>query len=109
MPFSWVAADTVYGVGDIGQALRRAGKGYVLGVKSDHRFNAWIGKPPVAGSAEAIANGLAPTAWTCLSAGDGTKGARLYDWAYCELADLDGADDQTRSVDAGAPDPAQPG
>ena len=96
VPFSWVAADTVYGVGDIGQALRRAGKGYVLGVKTDHLFNSWIGKPPVAGTAEAIANGLAPTAWTRLSAGDGTKGARLYDWAYCELADLDGAaSDQT--------------
>ncbi len=38
MPFAWVAADTVYGVGDIEQALRRAGKGYVLGVKGDHPF-----------------------------------------------------------------------
>jgi SRSO17 transposase len=24
-----------------------------------------------------------------LSAGDGTKGARLHDWVYCELADLE--------------------
>jgi SRSO17 transposase len=93
VPFSWVAADTVYGVGDIEMALRRAGKGYVLGVKTDHKFNSWAGKPPVAGTAEAIADGLAPSAWTRLSAGEGTKGARLYDWAYCELADLDGADD----------------
>jgi SRSO17 transposase len=31
MPFAWVAADAVYGVGDIEQVLRRAGKGYVLG------------------------------------------------------------------------------
>ena len=96
VPFSWVAADTVYGVGDIEMALRRAGKGYVLGTKTDHTFNSWVGKPLVAGTAEAIANGLAPSAWTRLSAGDGTKGARLYDWAYCELADLDGAGyDQT--------------
>lgn len=28
-------------------------------------------------------------AWQRLSAGKGTKGARLHDWAYCELADLD--------------------
>ena len=34
VPFTWVAADTVYGVGDIEMALRRAGKGYVLGVSS---------------------------------------------------------------------------
>ena len=33
VPFSFVAADTVYGVGDIEMALRRAGKGYVLGVE----------------------------------------------------------------------------
>ena len=29
VPFSWVAAESVYGVGDIEMALRRAGKGYV--------------------------------------------------------------------------------
>ena len=92
VPFAFVAADTVYGVSDIEMALRRAGKGYVLGVKSDHAFNSWIGKPPVAGTAEAIADGLAAAAWTRLSAGEGAKGARQYDWAYCELADLDGAD-----------------
>src|SRR6476659_7735755 len=31
VPFKWVAGDTVYGVGDIEQQLRRAGKGYVSG------------------------------------------------------------------------------
>lgn len=31
VPFSWVAADSVYGVGEIEMALRRAGKGCVLG------------------------------------------------------------------------------
>ena len=30
VPFRWVAADSVYGVGDIEHDLRRAGKGYVL-------------------------------------------------------------------------------
>ncbi len=39
VPFSFVAADTVYGVGDIEMALRRAGKGYVLGVKSNQPFH----------------------------------------------------------------------
>ena len=90
VPFAWVAADTVYGVGDVELGLRRAGKGYVLGVKTDHAFHSWIGKPEVAGTAEAIADRLPASAWTRLSAGEGTKGARLYDWAYCELADLDG-------------------
>jgi SRSO17 transposase len=89
VPFSWVAADAVYGVGDVEQALRRAGKGYVLGVRSDHHFGSWSGKPAVAGTAAQIARDLEPGAWQRLSAGEGTKGARLHDWAYCELADLD--------------------
>ena len=46
VPFKWVAGDTVYGVGDIEQQLRRAGKGYVLGVSSAHVFQSW-GKRPI--------------------------------------------------------------
>ncbi|WP_439896130.1 IS701 family transposase [Rhizobium aegyptiacum] len=54
VPFSWVAADAVYGVGDVEGTLRRACKGYVLGVKSDHHFGSWSGKPPVAGTAQEV-------------------------------------------------------
>ena len=98
VPFSWVAADAVYGVGDVEQALRRACKGYVLGVRSDHHFGSWAGKPAVAGTAREIARDLEPVAWRRLSAGEGTKGARLHDWAYCELADLDADEyDETKS------------
>jgi SRSO17 transposase len=98
VPFAWVAADSVYGVGDVEQALRRAGKGYVLGVNSTHPFRSWQRKPVVGGTAEAIARNLDPAAWQRLSAGDGSKGARLHDWAYCELADLDAAEyDKDRS------------
>jgi SRSO17 transposase len=92
VPFSWVAADSVYGVGDIEMALRRKAKGYVLGVSAKHRFNSWSRKLAVAGTAETIADHLDPSAWQRLSAGDGTKGERLYDWAYCELADLEAAE-----------------
>ena len=92
VPFAWVAADSVYGVGDIEQVLRRTGKGYVLGVKSDHHFGSWSGKLAVAGRADEIAQELDPAAWQRLSAGEGTKGARLHDWAYFELADLDAAE-----------------
>jgi SRSO17 transposase len=92
VPFRWVAADTVYGVGDIERDLRRAGKGYVLGVNSNHRFTSW-GKPQrVAGSAEEIAKTRQPSDWRRLSAGAGTKGPRLHDWCYLELADLAGGE-----------------
>jgi SRSO17 transposase len=92
VPFAWVAADSAYGVGEVETALRRAGKGYVLGVNATHPFTSWIGKPEVAGTAEEIARGLDDTAWRRLSAGEGTKGPRLYDWAYLELADLDASE-----------------
>ena len=98
VPFAWVAADSVYGVGDVERALRRAGKGYVLGVGSNHHFGSWHGKPAIAGRADEIAQSFDPTAWQRLSAGDGTKGARLHDWIYCELADLDASEyDEGRS------------
>jgi SRSO17 transposase len=89
VPFGWVAGDSIYGVGEIEIALRRAGKGYVLGVNASHPFGSWGDKPLLAGTAEAIARGLGEAAWQRLSAGAGSKGERLYDWAYCELADLD--------------------
>jgi SRSO17 transposase len=39
VPFNWVAAESVYGVGAIETALRHAGKGYVPGVKVNHLFH----------------------------------------------------------------------
>ncbi len=92
VPFAWVAADTVYGVGEIETALRRAGKGYVLGVKSGHAFTSWDRTPSVSGTAEAIALSLDGATWRRLSAGEGTKGPRHHDWAYLNLADLDAAE-----------------
>jgi SRSO17 transposase len=89
VPFSFVAADSVYGTGDIETALRKAGKGYVLGVASNHVFRSWGKKQLIGGTAAKIAENLAKNAWRRLSAGEGTKGPRLHDWAYLELADLD--------------------
>lgn len=90
VPFSFVAADSVYGTGDIETLLRKAGKGYVLGVASNHVFRSWGKKQLVGGTAAEIAQTLPKRAWRRLSAGEGTKGLRLHDWAYLELADLDG-------------------
>src|SRR6186997_157611 len=41
VPFAWVTADTVYGTGAVEMALRRAGKGYVLGVAATSQFTSW--------------------------------------------------------------------
>ena len=93
VPFQWVAADSVYGVGEVEQTLRQAGKGYVLGVTSAHRFNSWGKTPRVGGTALAIAAACEPGDWQRLSAGAGTKGPRLHDWCYLELADLEAGHD----------------
>src|SRR5436190_3714659 len=90
VPFKWVAGDTVYGVGDIEQQLRRAGRGYVLGVSSAHVFRSWGKRQSVAGTAADIARTRRSSDWKRLSAGAGTKGPRLHDWCYLELADLGG-------------------
>ena len=96
VPFRWVAADTVYGVGDIERDLRQAGKGYVLGVSSTHWFSSWGKKRPIAGTAEEISRTRRPADWKRLSAGAGTKGPRLHEWCYLELADLNAGHDENR-------------
>jgi SRSO17 transposase len=45
--------------------------------------------PGHAGRAGADDQAAQRAAWQRLSAGEGTKGPRLYNWAYLELADLD--------------------
>jgi SRSO17 transposase len=89
VPFAFVAADSVYGTGDIETMLRKAGKGYVLGVAANHVFRSWGKKQLIGGSAAKIAQSLPKSAWRRLSSGEGTKGPRLHDWAYLELANLD--------------------
>jgi SRSO17 transposase len=98
-PFACVAADSVYGVGSLETALRRAGKGYVFGVAKNHGVNSWgKAKPIIAETAKSVPQGLATSEWKRLPGGEGTKGPRLYDWAYVELADLEASDFDTRRL-----------
>ena len=75
VPCAFVVGDSVYGADS---ALRRAiatsGRGYVLAVRSAQH----LGCKPVADWLEDVP----ARAWRRLSAGDGAKGPRLYDWAY---------------------------
>jgi SRSO17 transposase len=76
VPFAWVAADSVYRVGEVEMVLRRAGKGYVLGVAGTAQFNSW--DKPVAGTAEAIAAALPTSRWVRRRRRDqGTPALRL--------------------------------
>jgi SRSO17 transposase len=86
--FAWAAGASVCGVGAVEMALRRAYKGSVPGVTGQHQCWSWGGRDPISGTAEDIAPALTPSEWIRLSAGAGTEGPRLYDWAYLELATL---------------------
>ena len=85
---AWVAADEVYGHDS---KLRRFLEGrqmaYVLAVASDQRL--W--QPDLTQHrVDAIARSLPGQAWRRLSAGCGSKGERLYDWALMRFSEQDG-------------------
>src|SRR4051794_32945838 len=57
VPFAWVTADTVYGVGEIELALRGASKGCVFGVTRPPSFWVLGGEGGGAGAAAGVATG----------------------------------------------------
>jgi SRSO17 transposase len=63
-----------------------------LGVHANYWFGSWNAEILATGEAKDIAEALPVAFWKRLSAGHGTKGERLYDWAYCPLADLEAAE-----------------
>jgi SRSO17 transposase len=75
VPCRWVTGDSVYGADyALRRCTERSGRGYVLAVTSRQRLGFktgadWLEDVP--------SNG-----WQRLSAGDGAKGPRLYDWAW---------------------------
>ena len=74
VPFAWITGDSVYGADHaIRRWAERHGRGYVLAVTSGQR----LGLRPVT----TWIKGLRKRDWQRLSAGDGAKGPRLYDWA----------------------------
>ena len=83
LPCRWVAADSVYG-GDYALRLwlERQPLGYVLAVTSKQRA------PMGFDTVKERATGFTATDWQRLSAGDGAKGPRLYDWAHKTYASL---------------------
>lgn len=75
VPCAWVVADSVYGADHaLRRGIERRGCGYVLAVTSAQR----LGLKPVADWLDDVP----AEAWRRLSAGDGAKGPRLYDWAW---------------------------
>jgi SRSO17 transposase len=86
VPAGWVTADEVYG----GDARLRAwledhDLAYVLAVKATQPLWAHGEQGPAELPAGQLVAGLPARAWRRLSAGDGAKGPRGYDWARVTL------------------------
>lgn len=83
MPCAYVLADALYGSDKRLRALlERREQPHVLAVRSNERLMA--GSLQTRTAAE-IADAMAPGDWQRLTAGEGAKGPRLYDWARIRL------------------------
>ena len=81
VPFAWMTGDSVYGSDHrLRRLIERHGRGYVLAVTSAQH----LGLKPV----EDWLEDVPARGWQRLSAGDGAKGPRLYDWAYLPYRSL---------------------
>ena len=82
VPAQWVVGDTVYGYDEMRSWLEEQGRNYVLAVPETHAV--WIaGQSQPVGLVAAL---LPADAWTVLSAGEGSQGPRLYEWAWLSLS-----------------------
>ena len=86
VPCEWVLGDEVYGADRRLRAmLEERGKPYLLTIRSNDALEAELDGGVGRHEAAALARALPPRAWRRLSAGAGTKGERLYDWARVRL------------------------
>ena len=82
-PFAWVTADEVYGQPEpLRDYLERERISYVMAVRRTEKVAMTTGTS----TAETVI-GAPKTQWHRISAGDGTKGPRLSDWAVIRLPD----------------------
>ena len=89
VPCGWVLGDEVYGADrQLWMMLEERGKPYLLAIRGNDKLwselDGRVGQHPP----EALARALPPRAWRRLSAGAGTKGERLFDWARVRLFPL---------------------
>ena len=83
LPCAWVTGDTVYGGdGHLRLWLEHRQQAYVLAIAKNDTFTS----DPRWGKAEAQIASLPAETWRRLSAGNGAKGPRLYDWALIPLS-----------------------
>jgi SRSO17 transposase len=89
VPCDWVLGDEVYGA-DRRLRLMLEGRGqpYLLAIRSNDKLWSELGGRVGQHKPEDLAKAMPEEAWRRLSAGAGTKGERLFDWARVRLVRL---------------------
>jgi SRSO17 transposase len=86
MPHAWVVADKVYGQDRrLRLWLEEIEQPFVLAVTSQEKPWSWGARGPQQMRVDRLADALPEEAWQRLSAGRGSKGERLYEWAEVML------------------------
>lgn len=95
VPAAWVTGDSIYG-GDrrLRVWLEQHEQPFVLAVAKDEPLWAVLDEQWGQPRADVIAERIPAEAWQRLSAGDGAKGPRWYDWARVQLARLQLTDEE---------------
>ena len=89
VPFGWVAGDVVYGSDrQLRRWLEQQEIPYVLAIKSDEKLWGWTEEGPRQVRANRLASQVEESGWVRLSAGDGAKGPRVYDWTLVKIRPL---------------------
>ena len=89
VPFRWFAGDTVYGSDrKLRRWLEQREIPHVLAVKSNEKLWAWTEEGPRQVRADRLASQVEVGDWSRLSAGDGAKGPRVYNWAWVVIRPL---------------------
>lgn len=86
--FDWVTADTVYSSWSIRSWLEERGQAYVLAVASNQKLWAWLERGPRQVNVSKIVETFKPSAWQRLSAGAGSKGEPVFEWAWVDALEL---------------------
>ena len=89
VPFAWFTGDEVYGSDrKLRLWLEREEIPHVLAVKRNEKLWALTERGPRQVRADRLTAQLGEAEWVRCSAGDGTKGPRIYDWAAVEIRPL---------------------
>ena len=89
VPLAWFTGDEVYGNDrNLRLWLEREEISHVMAIKSNEKLWAWTEKGPLQVRADRLASQVEESEWIRRSAGDGTKGPRIYDWTAVEIRPL---------------------